>query len=152
MTYEELLKDYGSRIGIQDIEIDPSGAVFELDDFPIVVRPDNDSQRIALMAEIGDIAPERQGEIAAKLLKLSFATALNGGMTVAASEDAGKYYCMASLPLAGLDAERFEQELAALARKGRAARDLLQAEAQLEQSRQSREQTQALAGEATIRI
>jgi hypothetical protein len=152
MTYEELLKDYGSRIGIQDIEVDDRGAVFELDDFPIVVRPDEPSQRIAMMAEIGEIGSERQGDIAAKLLKLSFATALNGGMSVAASEDTGKYYCMTSLPLAGLDAERFELELAALARKGRAARDLLQTEAQLEQSRQSREQTQALAGEATIRI
>ena len=152
MTYEQLLQDYGAKIGIQDMEVDKEGAVFELDDFPVVVRPDEPSQRVALMAEIGDIVPERQGDVAAKLLKLSFATALNGGMTMAASEDAGKYYCMASLPLAGLDAERFELELAAIASKGRAARDLLQAEAQLEQARQSREQTQAMSSDSTIRI
>lgn len=150
MTYEELVTAYGHSIGIHDIEVDAEGAVFEIEDVPVTVRPDTASERITLMAEIGDFAAERRGEVTTKLLQLSFATMLNGGLALGASEEQGKYYCLLSLPLPGLEVERFELELIAMMNKAKAAQNLLGIEAEVAQAIAAKEHEQAASGADTF--
>lgn len=143
MTYDDLLKAYGTSIGIDEIEIDPEGAVFELDGTTVIVRPNEEGKRIVLMTEIAAVPADRKEQVAEKLLQLNFATAANNGMTFATADDT--YYCMSSLRLAGLDADSFELEMLALIERASIARQLLELEQKAadQDERQEREAAQA---------
>lgn len=131
MTYDELLSAYGEMIGIDDMKVDDAGRiVLAVDEFPIVVQPDNLRTRIALIAEIGAMDPKRHQEIAPILLQYNFVAATNGGAALAANLESGQYHCALSLPLEGLSLSRFTVELSELAAKAKVVQGLLETNSQ----------------------
>ncbi len=123
--FTRLLEDYCRTTDMGDFEIEPEGGVFEIGDVTIVVRHDDDFDRVSMVAPIGDVEPDGLARVAPQLLQLNTGVALSGGQAFCADMDSGEVSLQQSLPLKNLASEVFDDCLSLLAEKARAVRDLL---------------------------
>jgi hypothetical protein len=123
--FTRLLEDYCRSIGMGDFEIEPEGGLFELGDVTIIVRHDDNFERISMVAPIGDVEVDELAQVAPQLLQLNVGLALSGGQAFCADMESGSVSLQQSLPLKNLASEDFDDCLSTLAEKARAARDLL---------------------------
>jgi hypothetical protein len=123
--FTRLLEDYCRSIGMGDFEVEPEGGFFELGDVTIVVRHDDDFERVSMIAPVGDVQVDLLARVAPQLLQLNMGLALSGGQAFCADMESGEVSLQQSLPLKDLGSENFDNCLSILAEKTRAARDLL---------------------------
>jgi len=124
-AFTRLLEDYCRSIGMGDFEIEPEGGQFEIGDVTIIVRHDDDFDRLSMMAPVGVVDVEHLGRMAPQLLQLNVGLALSGGQAFCADMESGEVSLQQSLPLKNLTSEDLDHCLSLLAEKVRAARDLL---------------------------
>lgn len=124
-VFTRLLEDYCRSVGMGDFEIGPEGGLFELGDVEVVVRHDEDFDRLAMMSLVANIGAENLGNLAPELLHINAALNLSGGQAFSADIDNGDVQLQQSLPLNNLTPDDFDAALAAMAAKSRAARDLI---------------------------
>ena len=124
-SFTQLLEDYCRSVGMGDFEIEPEGGMFEIDDIAVTVTHDDEFDRITLMGAVGSLTPEEMQSLAPSLLQLNVALGAMGGFSFCADLERGALQLQRSAPLEAMDSERFDVELAEMAGKCRAARDLI---------------------------
>jgi hypothetical protein len=123
--FTRLLEDYCRSTGMGDFEIEPEGGVFDIGDVTIVVRHDDDFERVSMVAPVGDVEADALTQVAPQLLQLNAGLALSGGQAFCADMESGEVSLQQSLRLKNLSPEDLDACISLLAEKARAARDLL---------------------------
>jgi hypothetical protein len=129
-AFTGLLSDYCQSLEIDGSAISAEGGLFDVDGVGVAVTHDEQFDRLCLAASVDHFAPERLRRLAPSLLQLNAASRLSGGQAFSSDMASGDVRLQQSLPLQRLTPEQFGVELAVMAGKCRAARELL---ARLEQ-------------------
>lgn len=124
-AFTRLLEDYCRSVGMGEFEIDPEGGEFVVEDVTVVVRHDEDFGRLAMAATVESVAPEQLEQLAAVLLQLNAALGLSGGLSFCADATSGALQLQQSVPLANIDSEQLDAELALIVTRCRSARELI---------------------------
>jgi hypothetical protein len=124
-AFSHLLEDYCRSVGMGDLEIDSEGGFFEIDDVVVMVRHDEEFERLSLTAVVESVDREQIAFLAPLLLELNDALASAGGMAFSIDMESGELGLQSGAPLEGFRSDQLDVAFAELASKCRSARRLV---------------------------
>jgi len=105
MQYEELLKAFGDKLGIEGFPQEHGPAAVDIDGMPVAFVHKPETDRIVLLGTVGEPPPEAAGRFGALLLQANFLFEGTESCTLAQNPEGGLYVLQRELPLETLDAD-----------------------------------------------
>ena len=119
MDFKELISDFSTRHGLEDLDVEDNTASIDVDSITITVVTDGDV--LSAVAEIGEPPVEGKANFADLLLAANF----NADTIFAKMQERNTYVLIQRLPPAGLDGAAFDKALEALVNQAETWRNLL---------------------------
>ena len=119
MEFKELISDFSTRHGIEDLVIEDNTAAIDVDGIAITFVTDGDI--LSAIAEIGEPPAEGKADFADLLLTANF----NAETIFAKIQESSTYVLIHRLPLASLDGAVFDKTLEELVNQAETWRKLL---------------------------
>ena len=119
MDFKELISDFSTRLGLEDLAVEDNTASIDVDGITITFVTDGDV--LSAVAEIGEPPVEGKANFADLLLAANF----NADTIFAKMQESNTSVLIQRLPLAGLDGAAFDTALEALVNQAETWRNLL---------------------------
>ena len=119
MDFKELISDFSTRHGLEDLAVEDNTASIDVDDITITFVTDGDV--LSAVAEIGEPPVEGKANFADLLLAANF----SANTIFAKMQESNTYVLIQRLPLAGLDGAAFDKALEALVNQAETWQNLL---------------------------
>ena len=119
MDFKELISDFSSRHGLEDLAVEDNTVAIDVDGISIMFVMDGDV--LSTIAEIGEPPAEGKADFADLLLASNF----SANTIFAKMQESNTYVLIQRLPLADLDGAAFDKALEALVNQAETWRNLL---------------------------
>ena len=119
MEFKELISDFSSRHGLEDLAVEDNTVAIDVDGISIMFVMDGDV--LSTIAEIGEPPAEGKADFADLLLASNF----SANTIFAKMQESNTYVLIQRLPLAGLDGAAFDKALEEFVNQAESWRNLL---------------------------
>lgn len=119
MEFKELISDFSSRHGLEDLAVEDNTVAIDVDGISIMFVMDGDV--LSTIAEIGVPPAEGKADFADLLLASNF----SANTIFAKMQESNTYVLIQRLPLAGLDGAAFDKALEEFVNQAESWRNLL---------------------------
>ena len=119
MEFKELISDFSSRHGLEDLAVEDNTVAIDVDGISIMFVMDGDV--LSTIAEIGEPPAEGKADFADLLLASNF----SANTIFAKMQESNTYVLIQRLPLTGLDGAAFDKALEELVNQAESWRNLL---------------------------
>ena len=106
MNAEELVSDFGKRIGVE-LALDDNACAFEADGLAVMINYFQELEAFVLTGDLGEPPPEHLEGLFKMLLVANHLFTGTAGATLALNQDTGRVSICRTLPLALLDGNSF---------------------------------------------
>ena len=114
MDYNELIRGFAERYGVQDLSTADGVTILEIDETQVSIIHDEQADSVTLYGEIGFPPPDADGAFGSAMLKANHPLAGTGGLVLCQHPDTGAFGVLRTLALATLDMDAFCAELGRL--------------------------------------
>ena len=119
MDFNELISDFASRYGVEDLAVQDDTAALEIDGMTVGLvhdpaRQDGDDDGIMVVVEIGNPPPDADGPFGSVMLKANYLFNGTGGAVLCQNPDTNAYAVMRRFSLVTHDVASFSTALESL--------------------------------------